>query len=180
MGEAIIAGVISGIISSILVSCTLLLIKPRVSLSDEICMDPQKNVFQLKIVNRTRAALMDVKYTLHLCHRYKDGIIVMDPVEFCKSNVDSLPKYNKLDLDAHYAMRLAFPPKEEILTHQDDYLLFTLTAKHATTGTIAFFSQEYQIRDIMCGKFETGTSTKILVEQCSLSLVNCDMKCASK
>lgn len=177
MCEAILAGIISGIISSIMIYWVLFRIKPIVVISERISMDRISGTYRIKIVNRTKVNLMDVKYTLHYCHRYQDGIINMNPVVFCKPNVEFISPYSDYDENSEYAIRLEFAFKKEMLATKDDYLLFTLCAKHEKTGTVSFFSKEFRAEDILCGKFETGNSTKILVEQCGTSPIFCEQQC---
>ena len=175
--EAIIAGIVSGIISSIIIYVALFCIKPHITISKNLCRDPRDDLFKVKIVNHTRANLVDVRYTLHHCHRYQDGIVNMDPIPFSKSPIEFVAAYSHDDNNAEYAIRFVFPYDEKRLVGNDDYILFTFYARHSVTGSLAFFSKEYRLADILCGKFETGTSTKALVEQCSNSLATCDKHC---
>ena len=166
MVGSVVAGIISGLISSGIIYIILFRIKPNVIVSKDICRDREDKLYRVKVVNRTRANLVDVKYTLHYCHRYPDGIVNIEEIPPKKSPVEFLQAYLKSDKDSDYAIRLAFQYDENTSVGPDDYLLFTFYAKHSVSGTTTFLRQEYHDCDFRCGRFETGISTKVLVEVC--------------
>lgn len=164
VGGSVATGVVAGLISSVLLFAIQLFIRPRIKISSEVCENAAKNVYSVKIVNCSRINLMDVEYTLYLCHHSGDGITQMCPLEMKRKNLSFIPAYNKRDADSRYAVRLAFDLDKDTLCTKDSYLRFSIGAKHTLTGTTAFFSREYRLEDIHCGRFETGSSLKILYD----------------
>lgn len=139
MGGAIFIGIISGLIASVILYLALFTIKPRVVLSNYICQQSEGNKCYIKLVNFTNHYLMDVNYSLHFCHYSADGIISMEPIDFDKRVLDYISPHRKSDKSAKYAVRIAFSFDAGRLKSKEDYLLFTFSAKHSVTGSIAFF-----------------------------------------
>lgn len=173
MFEAIVAGIISGILSSCIIYIALFKIKPNVLISDELCRDCINNKFRVKIVNLSRANLIDVKYTLHYCRRYSDGIGDLTEIEPSKSRLEFIEAYSAADSYADYAVRITYEIDDSFELADNDCFIFTLYAKHALSGTATFITKEYDANNIKCGRFETGKSTKILVESCNKTFKTC-------
>ena len=57
-----IVGVLSGLIASIAFFLLLCKIKPVVVISDDICRDLHDDLFRIKVVNKSKFDLIDVKY----------------------------------------------------------------------------------------------------------------------
>ena len=164
IGGTVVTGIVAGLISSILLFVVELLIRPRIKISSQVCENAARNTYSVKIVNHSLANLMSVEYTMHLCHHSDDGIIQLTPLDLKRMNLSFIPKYSRRDPDSKYAVRLSFEVDKNTLCTKDDYLRFSIGAKHALTGTTAFFSKEYHLEDIRCGRFETGKSLKILYD----------------
>lgn len=166
---AILTGVVSGIISSIAFMLILLRIKPRVKISQEICISKTKEgkeTHQIKIVNLTHAMLVNVQYSLHYCEVHDDGIVTIQHVNPLKSPITTISRYDKNDRQAKYAMRISYALEEEKYPLDDRHkLLFTFLADHALSNTTKSIEVEYYAKDIKKGMFESGTSTKVMFHQ---------------
>lgn len=173
MLEGIIAGLISGILSSIIISVVLFGIKPKVIISKELCRDYSDKNYRVKIVNLSRANLIDVKYTMHYCRRYSDGIGDLQEIEPTKSRLQFIDAYSTSDKYADYAVRITYAIDDTYELADNDCIIFTFYAKHALSGTSIFMTKEYKATDIKCGRFETGKSTKIIVESCNRTFDSC-------
>ena len=72
--EQLISGVVSGVIASVIFAVILIAIKPRMKISDNICIsktDEGLIIAKIKIVNFSRRMLTNMKYTLHYCVAYE-------------------------------------------------------------------------------------------------------------
>lgn len=175
MGESIIAGIISGVIASVFLYVIMFRIKPNIHIADDICHDVNDKKYRIKFVNKSRANLVDVKYTLHACYRSSDGIIDIQEVQPEKSRLEFVQAYSKADTDADYAVRISYDLSNYI-SDEYSYFLFTIYAKHSWSGTSRFVRKEFRKDAIKCGKFETGKSTKVIVAPCHKSYSACE-KC---
>ncbi len=176
MGLSIIAGIISGMISSLFLYIVMFRIKPRLLISKEICRDTSNESFRIKIVNLSHANLVDVKYTLHACYRSSDGIVDVGEIAPAKSKLEFIQKYSRDDSNFDYAVRLSYDLNRYISSDYM-YFLFTFYAKHAVSGTATFIRKEFTREQIQCGRFETGKSTKILIEPCHHAFSECNQVC---
>lgn len=174
MVGAICTGVVSGLISSALLYFAMFRIKPKVVISENICRDCAEKNFAIKIVNHSRVNLVDMKYALHHCRRYSDGRGTLTEIAPCKSRLEFIDPYSKLDEHSDYAVQITYGIDDNVNLGSNDSLIFNFYAKHALSGTSTFMTKEYRASNIQCGRFETGTSTKILVEtSCDKTFSEC-------
>lgn len=162
--QALVIGIVSGILSSIIISFVLFGVKPKVLISDKISRDPRDNKYKIKIVNLSKVNLIDVKYSLHYCRRFVDGIGVLSEIQPTKSRLEFIKAFSATDQHADYAVRITYSMDESFCFGDNDSVIFTFYAKHAFSGTATFIRKEYTVADITCGHFETRKSTNILVE----------------
>lgn len=179
------AGIVSGVIASLLIYLMVYRIRPKILLSNKLCYNPKSNVLQIKIVNKSNCCLTDVIYHLHFAHRSADGLCTIDEILPHKPRLEFFEAYSRNDKDANYAVRMSYPLQDEFNPNsdkysRDGYFIFTCYAKHSVSGTTTFVKQEYQQKDIQCGKFEMELSTRILVEECYKDSVVCKNKGDSK
>ena len=172
-----VAGIISGLISSAFLYVVLFRIKPKVKISDSICRDPKEGKFRVKVVNKTRANLIDVKYSLHVCYKTDDDIKDLEEIAPTKTRLEFISAYPINSNSCDYAIRLSFEPSSTFQADEHTYYIFTFFAKHSISGTPLFVRKEYSAKDIKCGQFETSNSTKVLLEPCHSAYANCGMKC---
>ena len=173
MMDSIIAGIISGILSSAIIAIALFGIKPKVIISNELCRDCKDGKFRIKIVNLSRSNLIDVKYTLHYCRRYSDGIGDFHEIQPSKSRLEFLEAYSSDESYSDYAVRISYNIDDRFELTNNDCIIFTFYAKHALSGTATFITKEYKASNVKCGHFETGRSTKIIVELCNKTFESC-------
>lgn len=174
--ENLLAGVVSGVIASALFLFFMLIIRPRISLSDGISVD-KNGTYRIKIVNKSRCQLSNLKYVLRLCDDHGDKIVDVLTIKPAKPPLDSIPKYSKKDKNSMYAIRISYKGKggKCIISNCNSYLEFTVSAKHAFSNTYSVVSKTYTCDDIKFGVFETGKSTNIIrdPEQNCQSSVSC-------
>lgn len=151
-------------------------IKPKISLSDEICYDPREQIFLIKVVNLTRACLVDLKYDLSYVHHTQDEVRTMNTLTPSNPRFEFIEAYTSKNTD--YAVRISYPIIDLNELSDDYYFEFICYAKHPLTNTTKFVKRQYAHKKIVCGRFETGKSIKILRENCRLNkgYFDCDTR----
>jgi hypothetical protein len=162
MGSSAVIGIISGVVASIIVFLVLLLIRPKVIISSDICRG-DNDLCRIKVVNCTRAILTNLKYTLQCFTTRGDGIFDTTNIKPEKEPLIFIDKYDKDDEDASYAIRFSYKiPASCYLNDGHTKLVFTFLANHAYSNTSICIQREYTYNNIVHGIFETGKSTKII------------------
>ena len=165
--ESVLIGILSGFIASIVFFAVMLIIKPRANVSSQICKriskDSNKSVYQIKIVNLTRATLSNLRYCLQYNIDNGDGTSNVTEIKPSKSCLFYIDKYRRRDKDAKYAVRISFNIDESEHELKDRaYYIFTLYAQHGLSNTATCKREIYKSGSIIEGIFETGKSIKIL------------------
>ncbi len=161
---AIIVGVLSSLLASLIFLFFLRLMRPKIVISDKIAKTGDR--FVIKVVNKSRRDAVDIKveFLLMTPVSVPNGIILRRrPILLKRDYLMVLPRYDKRDKDASYAFR--FTTQEnllEIWNKEHQYLLFRLMAKDELSGFGKVFNQKfYTKKDIMEGSFEFGESLEI-------------------
>ena len=159
----LIVGIISGVVASIMVYIFLLLVRPKIYVSDKICktVENGQTIFRIKVVNKTRYMLTNVKYTLNYCEKSGDGVHNVKEIPPLKTPLIFIDKYSRKDVNAEYAIRFTYPAVSDIITEQC-WLEFSIYANHGFSNTTACVKKKYDAVNISPGIFETGTSMRIL------------------
>lgn len=162
-GENLIIGVISGIVASIFFTVILLLVRPKIKVSDKICCD-DNHVYRIKVVNKTCFMLTNIKYKLYYCRIHGDGITTMEEIQPRKSSpIIHVNKYSIFDKDANYAFRISYNIDfEKYPIDRNTKFEFVLIADHSLSNTTKCVNKDYCGEDIIKGVFESGQSTKII------------------
>lgn len=162
--QQIIYSIITGIIASIVFYLILFTIRPRVKLSDVICISGSSDKFKIakiKVVNLGRSMLMNVNYTLHYCVNYDDGLIDMTEIHPRKSSLSTISKYSHKNTD--YAVRITYEiPNEHYPLLENAKFVFTLQVTHPLSNTSKCIKKEYCKDDLKNGEFESGKSVKFI------------------
>ena len=157
----IITGVVSGIVASVIFFAVLLLIRPRIEISDDISYD-EDGVYWIKIVNLTRSMLKNLKYTFHCYETLGDNIFHVTHIEPNKKSLFFIDKYRRKDEDAKYAVAFSYRIQENLLRETTNKFVFIFLADHAVSNTSSCIKKEYSQYNIISGNFETGKSMKII------------------
>lgn len=162
--QTIIIGIVSSIIASLVFYILMILIKPKFVISDLICLAKQDDeyiYYKVKVVNKTRTYITNIKYSLAYCEKEDDGITYFQIVPEIKSQLLNLGGYSKDNTD--YAARLEFKlKKEKYKLSGNSFFIFTFQANHSFSNAMKIKTKKYRLNDVREGKFETGTSTNIL------------------
>lgn len=163
---AILTGIISGIIASICFSIFLMLIKPKVKISDKICVENEGTkdiVYRIKIVNKTFAMLTNLRYTLYYCKMHGDGISTITEIEPRKTRLISIDPFNLKKDNTDYAVRISYDiDPEKYPLNEKSKLIFTFIADHSLSSTTKCIKKEYYKDSIVSGVFESDRSVKII------------------
>lgn len=166
LGSSILIGIVSGIIASICFALFLLLIKPKVKVSDQICVENEGEndvVYRIKIVNHTLAMLTNLRYVLFYCEMHGDGINTVTEIKPRKSQLISIDRFNFRKDDTDYAVRISYDIDPKVYPLNDKCkLIFTFIADHALSNTTTCIKREYYNKDIIAGVFESDRSIKII------------------
>lgn len=164
--ESIIIGIVSGVVASIIFFVAISLIKPKIKISNDICREIKADqvIYKLKIVNRSRAMLTNVKYSLLYIKDNERSVGEIFEIPPAKSILSFVYGYNRKEDYSDYAIRLTFNYDEKAypLDDKNTKLVFTIFAEHSRSNKSACFSKTFNSKNIKQGQFETGKSTKII------------------
>ena len=165
MIDQLIIGVVSGVVASVCFSLFLIMVRPKLMISDKLCQsNDETNVYRIKIVNKSMAILNNIHYSLHYCRDLGDGIKEIEEIAPRKTKVSFIDKYSWLDKDGDYAVRISYVIDTAKYPMDDGaYLEFNIMASHSLSNTMRCVKKVYAKKDIQLGFFETGKSMKILV-----------------
>lgn len=165
--QPIISSVLTGIIASIVFYFVLFLIKPRIKLSDVMCIDSESDeyrIIKIKVVNLSRSMLMNVNYTLHYCVDYEDGLTDITEIPPKKPPLSTFAKYTRKNTD--YAIRITYEISNDSFPLCDNVrLLFTIQTTHPISNTSKCIGKDYRKDDLKRGTFESGRSTKFILRR---------------
>lgn len=167
--NGIVTGVLAGLIASAIFYLMMNIVRPKILLSDKICRrkidDEGNELVEVKVVNKTKAMLMNSKYSLYLETVYEDNLIDIEEVNPVKSDLKCIDKYSKKDEKARYAVRFSYLINKELLNKNGVRLSFVIFGKHAWSNTSSYVRKIYQVKDIVDGIFEKGTSLDIILNK---------------
>ena len=165
-GSSIITGIVSGIIASVCFALFLLLVKPKVKISDQICVENEGEkdaVYRIKIVNCTFAMLTNLRYVLAYCEMHGDGINTIIEIAPRKSHLISIDRFNLKKDNTDYAVRISYDIDTSKYPLNDKHKLeFTFIADHSLSNTTTCIRKECFAKDIVAGVFESDKSVKII------------------
>jgi|GEM_PF-1692306 len=166
--ENILIGLSSSIVASIILIYVLRFIKPRIEISKQIAVGKSADnakEFQIKIVNKTRRAIIDIDAEMHLIRRINVGGGVIPEYKSIPLKINSrmeiCGKKHKVNRDffegANFIF-LTYQNIEELLTSiPNSYILITIGATDSFSGVRRIFPQEYfRKEDIVVGEFYKG------------------------
>lgn len=88
--NSLIIGIISGIVSSVIIYLLVFCVKPKIKISDDIARYTDENdndVYRIKIINKSYFSVFNLNYSLHYCCKQPDGIIHIIEIEPQKSSL---------------------------------------------------------------------------------------------
>lgn len=162
--NTLIWGIISGIVSSGIIYVLVFKIKPTVEVGNKIAKSYEdgKIIYRIKIINKSRFAIFNLKYSLHYCNAQTDGIVQIREIEPFKKPLFFVSSACKKDMNDKHAVRISYLIDDEFEFCEGAYLKFTLIATHGFTNTSTYIEKKFDKDSIIEGRFETGNSLKVL------------------
>lgn len=172
MLDELIIGVISGLVATICFSLFLLIVRPKIKISEEICEDPDDvDVYRIKVINKSRVIVNNLKYSLHYCCDAGDGIKEVVEIPTRKDPLTYLDKYSRSSDD--YAVRFSYIlDKRKYPLEENATLEFSVMANHSISNTMSCVKKTYTKKNIKRGVFETGKSMKIILRGVTKAVEN--------
>lgn len=168
---AIIIGIVSSFLSSILFLFAAHRIKPKIEVSPKISKytdDKGRLVYVIKIINRGIRDAVDISLVLHLLRPIKNEEAnetnTVSRSRRLQLKTNNLFKLAKRKKNEYFAFRVrCYKNIEEILKEtKDSKLRFRLTARDSFTNSPILIEQTYGLDAIREGQFKTGNSFDII------------------
>ena len=171
--ENIISGIIVGVVANTIFLLTLSRLRPKVSIGPQIARREDRNTgkirYRIKITNRTRTAITDIKATLDLMWPQQEvgGIIYRSKtIPLVGDAPIAIERFSARDSDANYAYRFSTDEPIDELWENDSqqFLRFRITCRHSLSGFGGFFIQDFHLkRQAICdGSFSKGDTFEIV------------------
>ena len=146
-------------------------LKPKIEISPTISKYVDENgqcVYVIKILNKGKREAINVNIVFQLVKEMiVSGVRIFrsERLELRTNNILSIPRFNKKDNDANYALRIR--SFEDVDTkwsaNKNSYLRLKLTAEDAISGSTIVCEQKYfTCSSIKDGQFEWGNSFNII------------------
>lgn len=163
--EVVVIGVISSLIASVVYALFSFGIKPKIKMSDKICVTQNNNgthTYKIKIVNKSMFQLVNVSYHLTYGISGRDDISYLTEILPKKSPITIITGNNRKNTD--YALRVTYEIKDgEFVCNSNSYFEFSIQATHPLSNSILCKKVRYYSDDIAhdC-TFQTGKNTDIM------------------
>ena len=165
---AVLIGILSSIIASILFLWFLTKIRPQLEISDQIAKERSlegKTIYKIKVINKTSHPIINIKAQLLLVTpTVVPGGILMETkkIPLKKSEVMYIEKFDRSDEEAKYAFRFVTYEDIENIWENNKELLFRIMATHSVSGfTKVFEKKYYNKKSIKEGEFKIGEEMDI-------------------
>jgi len=162
-----------GLITSGIFFVILSRFKPKIDISPKIAQGVSTKtgvtVYRIKIINRTRAPITNIRAQLHIFKSYQTAtgeIWKSNAIELKRSDPIGIDKYDKKDKSASYAFRfLTYDDLDEMWSDDSSqFLRFRIIARHSASGFGGFFFRDYRLKrnSIKEGEFSKGNTFEIV------------------
>lgn len=166
---SIIAGIVSGLISSGLFFWIMSRLQPKMLISECICKGEDKNgtFYGFKILNLTKHNIIDLRLEVQLKTPFNSNggsNFSMEWIKLKKDYILQFPKYDPNDKNADYALIVATRDNlEELWCDPAQHLEMRIYGKHALSGIRKSFTQKYYTKKncIKAGLFNFGKTFDI-------------------
>lgn len=150
----IISSLIIGIVSGVVASGTYALMKkavqPKIKIVDVAIHDSKKQLFIVKIINRTRHRVSDVSYYLQYYRYLPNGYDMKE----CQPHSNISPTIEGFVNDSDdsnapslYAVQYGFHIPEGVSLDEKDKLVFSIKATHPISGTASYDIMEFSFKN---------------------------------
>lgn len=167
-----VTGILSSLVASIVWFYLFTRLKPKVTISSKIAKFKDvegKTVYKIKIINRSRRAIVGVKGNLVLVVPVfvKSGTVrTIREIPLKIDEMMSIPGFNVKDSESRYAFRFLTYEDIEALWDNDQtqYLSFRFYAEDSISGLRTYLEKRYLLKrdTIVDGDFVSGNSFDIV------------------
>lgn len=172
LADKILLALLLGVVSSGIFFLVLKRLRPSVKVSPVIAKGQslgKRTVYRVKIINKTRAPLIDIQAQLHVFEDYPSqggAIWKTVPIQLQRASPISIGPYDKKDPDADYAYRfLTFEDLDSVWSDDSkQFLRFRLLCRSAFSGISGFFQQDYKLpkrTSLVEGDFSKGDTFEV-------------------
>lgn len=165
-------GVVAGLLASYMFFYFLTFKRPSVAVSPRISRTADERSgeqrIRIKVINRTRAPLVDIHAQLHVRYRAPGGYQRAIDVPLRRADPLVIPKYSRRSREHEYAYRFASLKYSEVLAAHEHIqgeevtLRFRMVCRHLVTGTGTWVEGHYAPEDIVDGEFMLGNTFQIV------------------
>lgn len=168
--SSIVAGLISGLISSGLFFYFISTLRPNLSLSKTICKFKNldgRDVYGIKILNNSKFHVLDLQIEAILMSPFNapgGTNYYMQWVKLKREHITLFRRYDKKDVSANYAFVVAtIDNLDEIWTNETQHFVVKIHGKHSFSGMSRSFEQKYYTKKncIKDGLFNFGKTFDI-------------------
>ncbi len=145
--------------------------RPKIDISPNVAHrtdSSEKSVYCIKVINRTRAPIVDIKAQLLVFTSRQTAtgdIWISTPIELKQSDPIMIGKYDKKDKDIDCAYRfITYKDIDKIWNDENtQFLRFRIYARHSVSGFGTFASKDYRLKrnSIKEGEFSKGDTFEI-------------------
>ncbi len=163
--DVVLVGVLSSLIASIVYALLSFGIKPKIKISDKICVIKNQDgnyTYKIKIVNKSWFQLVNMSYHLNYGFSGRDDISYITEILPKKPPITTITRNNKKNTD--YALRVSYKINEgEFACNDNSYFEFTIQATHPLSNSVICKKVRYYKKDIVhdC-TFQIGENTDIM------------------
>lgn len=164
IGDTILIAVISGMIASFCYSLAMLIIRPRIVIAKQ--MAKWKEIYYVKVINKTFSTVTDLDYSMYYCVNHGDGVSTTIEIQALKDKlilIDRNKPLSKKFSDNALQLTYAIDTTRYPINDSDRYIEFHVLGNHIFSGTKKCTKRTFYLKDIKEGVFETGNSVNILV-----------------
>jgi hypothetical protein len=170
-GDKVVLALLIGITTNAIFIALLSLLRPNVHISKRITKGTSRDgrdIFRIKIINKTRFPIVDIRAQLHLLRNYQThngDIFKAEIIKLKQAEPLTINGFNKRDRDANYAYRFVTYDNLDSIWSEEGvgFLRFRIFSRHSISGFGSVSVQEYRLKraSIIDGDFAKGNSFEI-------------------
>lgn len=145
--ESLLIGVVSGVVASVTYAILMKFMRPKIKIVDVAIHNVEKNLFIIKVINRTKSRITDVSCYLQYYSHMSNGFRSIEVKPYI-SIPPTIEKYiddrDSIDAPSMYAVQYGFVVPEEVNFSDEDMLVFSIKAVHPVSGTSSYDIMEYE------------------------------------
>lgn len=167
--QSIVSGIISGIIASICFTIFLLMLKPRLKVSNQICFtksQSQDNIltYKIKVVNKSLAMITNIRYSLYYLEMYDDKMSRVTEIKARNVPILAIDGFSRSHRKekTHYAINISFNiDSNKYPINNNSRFEFVFMGNHSISNTTVHIKKQYYSYDIVPGTFENDDSVNV-------------------